>query len=85
MVFRVSHGLDPYILFNPKLNALVVGVLIINTVAPGISLVFMMRRAYPQRSTTGVSGYYHSSSSCFTSCWPTPSYATRWAAGSPLR
>lgn len=43
MVFLVANGLDPYILFNPKLYALVVGVLIINTVAPGISLVFMMR------------------------------------------
>ena len=43
MVFLVAYGLDPYILFNPKMFGLVVGVLVINTVAPGISLVFMMR------------------------------------------
>jgi len=43
MVFLVGYALDPYVLFNPKLFWLVTGVLMINTIAPGLSLLTMMR------------------------------------------
>lgn len=43
IVFGAAYLLDPYVLHHSELFGLIVGVLVINTLAPGLSLAAMMR------------------------------------------